>query len=82
MKDLGFSPGTPLVGHMILEELLIPSELHFLHVLNEDTKLHKTVALRLELERASESQGELVKNRFPGPTPSAKITTQEIWGES
>lgn len=61
MKDLGLSPGTLLVRCIILGELLRPPELHFLHLLNEYNKLHKTVALKLELERASESPGGLLK---------------------
>lgn len=44
MKDLGLSPGTPLVCCIILGELLRPPELHFLRLLNEDNKLHKTVS--------------------------------------
>lgn len=72
MKALGFSPGNPLAGHMALVELPSPSQLHFLHLLNGDNKLNKTVALKLELEQASESAGGLAKKTDSQAPPQPK----------
>lgn len=78
MKHLDLSPGTPLAGCRSLVELLNPSELFFLHLLNGDDKLNKTVALELELEKASESPGGLVQTQILRPHPPPKILTQEV----
>lgn len=60
MKDLLRVLAPNLLAARSRSSDLSRPDLHFVYLLNENNILHKTVALKLELERASQSPGGVV----------------------
>ena len=71
-----WSPGTQLAGCTVLGKWLSPSDLHLLHLLNENNFLHKTEALKLE--RASESPGKWVIQSCPTLQPHELYVARQV----